>query len=345
LSEAPLLLTTPGNPIFHTPYDALIYRPNVILSLGLKKSSPGTNNDFLKILAEKWDGWLHIFTDASKLTKEGYVGSAVWIPQYKIVLSYKSPPLTSVFTGEAIALYEAVSFIESHKIAKVVIFSDSLSCLQDLVKCPLRSRDNLLVTLKTREVLHRCDSLGLEVVLAWVPSHSGIEGNEQADACAKQAIDIGDTSHSGCHSQDLRASAKTHLTEQWSEEWNITRLSKGRHYGGIQPDLPVRPWFFKFQKACKTATSTIIRLRLGHICSPSFLAKIRVRDHSLCECGLEEGTADHIFFNCPKTSSSLYDFLPDYIHRPANLSYILSFVNTSFVYILAKFINKFKIKQ
>lgn len=344
LSEVPLLLTTPGNPIFHIPYDALIYRPNVIFSLGLKKSSPGTNNDFLKILAEKWDGWLHIFTDASKLSKEGYVGSAVWIPRYKILLSYKSPPPTSVFTGEAIALYEAISFIESHKIAKVVIFSDSLSCLQDLAKCPLRSRDNLLVSLKSREVLHRCDSLGLEVVLAWVPSHSGIEGNEQADAGAKQAIEIGCTSHSGCHSQDLRAYAKTQLTEHWSQEWNITRLSKGRHYGGIQPNLPVRPWFFKYQKASKTATSTIIRLRLGHICSPSFLAKIRVRDHSLCECGLEEGTADHIFFNCPKTSSSLYDLLPDYIQRPANLSYILSFVNTSFVYVLANFINKFNIK-
>ncbi|RVE51317.1 hypothetical protein evm_003997 [Chilo suppressalis] len=43
---------------------------------------------------------------------------------------------------------------------------------------------------------------------------------------------------------------------------------------------------------------TIRRLRLGHVNTPVFLAKLRIRDNSLCECGLEDGTVEHIFFRC-----------------------------------------------
>lgn len=71
-----------------------------------------------------------IFTDASKLNPNSCVGAAVWIPRYHILLSYKCPSQSSVFTGESIALMEAVAYVESHKIPKVIIFSDAKSCLQ-----------------------------------------------------------------------------------------------------------------------------------------------------------------------------------------------------------------------
>lgn len=198
----------------------------------------------------------------------------VWIPSYKIILSFKSSPPTSVFTGKAIAIIEAVSFVQSHKIPKAIIFSDSLSCLQDLHKFPLRSRDNLYITLKTRQFLYQCSLLRLEVVLAWIPSHSDIDGNSQADTCAKQAIEIGCSfSHPKCYMQDLRNSAKADLVRQWAEEWHVTSLSTGYHYYSIQPDILVRPWFFKFHKIHKSVTS-IIHLRLGLNSSPAWRAKI-----------------------------------------------------------------------
>lgn len=344
LSDIPPLIQLSGNPLFAIEFDALVFQPNIIFSFGIKKNMPGANSVFNKTIDEKWNGWLTVYTDASKLSDDGCVGSAVWIPRFKIILNFKCPPQTTVFTGEAIALFEAVSYIQSHKINNTIIFSDSLSCLEDISKSPLRSKENCYVNLKTREALYICQCLGIDVVLAWIPGHTGIAGNERVDACAKQAIEIGCSSHSELLSQDVRVISRSHLFERWNEEWNVSRLSKGRHYGGIQSDLPVKPWFFKYRDANKRAVSTIIRLRLGHICSPAFLAKICVRDHSLCECGLEDGTPDHIFFNCPNIPVSLYSLLPKYIPRPANFSFVLTFVNSRFVYVLSKFILDFNIK-
>lgn len=343
-SDNPPILKFSGNPLFSINFDALIFQPNISLYFGIKKDTPCADTIFNRTLSEKWEGWTPVFTDASKLSDEGSVGSAVWIPRYKIMLSFRCHPQSSVFSGEAIALFEAVSYVESHKINKSIIFSDCLSCLQDIGKFPFRAKDNLYINLKTREILHKCYLLGIEVALAWIPGHAGIAGNEQADACAKQATQIGCSSHPECFSQDIRALAKSNLLERWNQEWTVSRLSKGKLYGDIQPNLPTKPWFFKYRTASKRATSTVIRLRLGHVCTPSFLAKIHVRDHSLCECGLEEGTPEHIFFNCPNIPISLYDHLPDFIPRPASFRSTLSFVNTNFVDILTRFITHFNIK-
>ncbi|CAH0405390.1 unnamed protein product [Chilo suppressalis] len=49
--------------------------------LGAMKSSP--------INAMQWPDWLTIYTDASKLTDDSHVGSAVWVPKYNIILDFK----------------------------------------------------------------------------------------------------------------------------------------------------------------------------------------------------------------------------------------------------------------
>ncbi|XP_049865647.1 uncharacterized protein LOC126366541 [Pectinophora gossypiella] len=177
-----------SNPMFGFDYEALIFQPQIILNIGIVKGDPAANVQFNKIVEDKWKGWLTIFTDASKESEEECVGSAVWVPQWKSYLSIKSPPKTSVFTGEAIAIYEAVVMVKSHQLNRTVIFSDSRSCLEDIMKFPFRSKELLPINLKTREALYNCHALGIEVVLVWIPGHSGIKGNEQADLCAKWAI-------------------------------------------------------------------------------------------------------------------------------------------------------------
>lgn len=345
LSSMPFsLYQFPIHPLFSVPYDCLIYRPNILLHFGIDKDSPGADKIFHDTLNRQWPNWMAIFTDASKLTDNGSIGSAVWIPKFRIVLSHKCPPYSSVYSGESVALLEAVKYVESRKLNKSIIFSDSLSCLQDINKYPFRSKDLLHTNLKIREILYRCHSSGIEVALAWIPGHCGIEGNESVDYYAKQAVEIGLDTYSKGFSRDLRTLAEKNLREKWSEIWNRTRMIKGRHYGDIQPDIPVQPWFFKYKKSSKIVTSTIIRSRLGHVCSPVFLAKIRVRDHSLCECGLEDGTLDHIFFCCPKLSYSLYDVLSPDIPRPVSFKCLLSYVFTPFIFILCNFIKSNNIR-
>ncbi|KAI5646902.1 hypothetical protein NE865_01157 [Phthorimaea operculella] len=183
-----------------------------------------------------------------------------------------------------------------------------------------------------------CQIKNIRVVLACIPGHSGIQGNEAADNCAKAATVSGCPSNI-VYSCDLMPLAKKRLFCHWEEQWKRTSSEKGKHYASIQGSISPTPWFFKHRNASKRVTSTICRLRLGHCCTPVHLAKIHVKDSSVCECGLDEGSPDHIFFDCPRFPLSLYDLLPPDIPRPTNLNLLLSFVNSSSFQILSNYID------
>ena len=68
--------------------------------------------------------------------------------------------------------------------SKFMIFSDSLSALQALVK--LNSNHPLLI--QTQDMLHKTEVNQKEVVFTWAPGHVGIRGNEAADKAVKDAL-------------------------------------------------------------------------------------------------------------------------------------------------------------
>ncbi|KPJ09191.1 RNA-directed DNA polymerase from mobile element jockey [Papilio machaon] len=336
--------TFPLNPLFSTPYNALVYNPLIITDIGLVKGAPDTNNKFQNYIHQNWSNHILIYTDASKLSPDGCVGAACWVPRYKIILKFKCPPESSVFTGEATALLEAILFAHSHNLKQTVILTDSLSCLMSIKENPFRSKSRFPIILKIREALLSCNQKGLTIILVWIPSHSGIPGNETVDSCAKLAVISGSLDHFQNSAQDLCGLAKTYLNRSWNTLWNESKSIKGKYYASIQPDIPTRPWFFKYRNADRWVTSTISRLRLGHSCTPVFLAKLRIRNSSICECGLDEGTVSHILFNCPKLLHPLYDVLPPNIPRPVNVEYLLTFVFSSYCRFLCKYIECNKIK-
>ena len=332
------------NPLYSIPFRALTYSPPILTNLGLVKGSLNTNTEFQSYIHLNWYNHILIYTDASKLTKDGCVGAACWIPKFKITLQFKCPPLTSVFTGEAVAILEAILFARSHDFRQTVIFTDSLSCLLAIKENPFRSRKRYSIILRIREALFSCHREGLSVLLVWIPSHSGIAGNESADSCAKNAIACGTLEHYHNSAQDLLSLANTRLDLSWNNYWKSLKSYKGKFYATIQPDIPRRPWFFNQKFTERRIITTICRLRLGHACTPVHLAKIRVRDHSLCECGLDEGSVSHILFSCPKLLHPIYDVLPHKVPRPLNVQCVLSFVFSPLCTFLCKYIRHNKIK-
>ena len=92
------------------------------------------------------------------------------------------PSICSVFTAELYAIYKAIEYIENSNWNKAVIFSDSLSTLQTIqsgkLKCHYMFKLQKLLSLTNKEI-----------ILEWVPAHTGIEGNEKADQAAKATID------------------------------------------------------------------------------------------------------------------------------------------------------------
>ncbi|XP_048002121.1 uncharacterized protein LOC125238741 [Leguminivora glycinivorella] len=283
----PNLYKSGTNPIFEVAFETLIYTPKVILDIGIFKNDPGANNKFNKFL-EKWSNYLPMFTDASKMDATSCVGAAVWIPRYNIALPFKCPPQSSIFTGEAVAILEAVKYAETHNISKAIIFTDSKSCLQAIIGNQFKMKIKFPLILEIKTVLRRCESKGLTIVLSWIPSHCGINGNEMVDTWARQAIDIGSVK-SVIYSTDLLSGALADMFATWQEQWDISKLQTGKHYGCVQPRITRKPWFYRFRNSPKWVISTICRLRLGKVCTPLFLAMIGVRANSLCQCGQEEG--------------------------------------------------------
>lgn len=338
------LFQSTTNPLFEIPFSAIIHKPNIILDFGIQKGNPLADAIINEKLATDWPDFITMYTDASKISDTAYVGSSVWIPKHRVILSFRSLPSCSIFTGESIALLEAVNFAYSHKLKKTLILSDSQSCLQALTCNLFRSKSRYPIILQIRQLLYQSATDGFDITLAWIPSHSGIGGNEVADRLAKEAISSGSSTHNVIYSQDLRAAANVDLFFNWNKLWARTSCFKGKYYARIQQSIPIKPWFFRFRNSSKQITATICRLRLGHVCTPVHLAKLRIRDSSICECGLDVGSTEHIFFSCPKLLFSLYDILPPDIPRPTNFQSLLTYVFSPFVKILTAFITINKIR-
>ena len=92
------------------------------------------------------------------------------------------PNESSIYSAEAITIDLAMSIIANHKFSKSIIHLDSKSVLQ-----ALQSKDSS-TSLITR-LLDKMNTLSKNnIILTWIPSHIGIQGNEKADKAAKKAL-------------------------------------------------------------------------------------------------------------------------------------------------------------
>ena len=127
---------------------------------------------------------------------------------------FQLPGLASVFTAECVALLEAINFVLESSAApsKFLILSDSRSALDKLRSSPFDHPDDA-ICLRIRERLLACKDRGLDVAMAWIPSHCGIPGNEFADCFARLAVESGSGAHSEVPISDIFPLARESGTE------------------------------------------------------------------------------------------------------------------------------------
>lgn len=288
-------------PLYQYNFKTLINKPKIELNLGIHKHGHGQNTNFNCIVGNKWPGWHYIFTDASKHAASSCVGIGVYHSQYKIVQQIKLPPESSVFTGEIFAILKAIEYAELAKLRDVVIFSDSLSSLQAISHFPFQRIKQAQLVFSIRDRILQCSLKGCNIIVSWIPSHVGIAGNERADRLANEAIQIGDIFPYNNYCHDLINLPRKHLHETWSHLWNSS--TKGKYYRQIQKVIPCKAWFCD-NPFSKKHTSILCRLRMGHVCSPAFLFRLKIVADPLCPCG-EYGDVNHIFFSCPLYNRSV----------------------------------------
>lgn len=316
-------------PCYSSQYKSITHPINVIDSIT-------NNSDMLQFLSG--NEYYTLFTDGSK--GEGYVRCAVYNPQTKLSQSFLLQDICSIFTAEAYAVYQALLQISNvDKCKYFLIVTDCLSLIQGLTNLKINFKTNFILHI-IKDLLFKYHLKGKVISFMWVPSHRGITGNEMADKAAFEGINALDVSNvMFVPMTDYLYNVNLGINMLWKQMWKKDQETKGRWYGSIQETLPVRPWYDNLKRASRHFITTMNRLRYGHNTAPSHLSRLRIIQSNVCTfCEIEEGTTDHLIFNCQKflihrlvLASELSEVCPnysDFSSRPPPLKELLKNTQT-----------------
>ena len=189
-----------------------------------------------------------IFTDGSKQDEK--VAYALVTPFF--TSSKRIPDGSSIFTAEATAVLNSLKYIKFSMCKKFLIFSDSLSLIQSIKN---ECVENPIITSIFKE-LWLIEEQGKEVVFCWVPGHCGIDGNEQADQAAKEALEQ-EVTPITIPFTDKIPYVKSHLSNAWQMKWDRMTNNKLQQ---IKPKIG--PPFLV--KTCRRDQVVLNRIRIGH---------------------------------------------------------------------------------
>ncbi|CAH2210239.1 jg22693, partial [Pararge aegeria aegeria] len=158
---------------------------------------------------------IRIYTDGSKI--DGKVGAALslWNSEAETkTVKLKLSPYCTVYQAELLAICEATRIILDRREGSFGIYSDSKSALETISNndskhhLAVQSRSNIKASILQNK----------EISLFWIKAHAGLEGNERADALAKDAAKKMKTIPN--YDQCPVSFVKRQIRKESLEEWN-----------------------------------------------------------------------------------------------------------------------------
>ena len=206
---------------------------------------------------------------------------------------FRSVGWSSIFTAEAMAIVETLSYIFTLRGNDFTIFSESHSVLAALKSFPnLLSKTYLIFHI--RDQLYRLHKSGKKVKLYWVPAHRGIIGNELVDRAAKSASVIGRDTQLLVPLSDFRNLWKSRMRQEFHKWCVSSGREKGKEFFSVYYMQKPRPWFHEWDLNRRTIVS-INRLRSGHHSLRASLFRFNIVPSAMCPCGSADETVNHVF--------------------------------------------------
>lgn len=267
-----------------------------------------------------------LYTDGSGI--ESCVGTAAVAPAWKVEsTAYMGKSTTStVYAAELCGIQLALGICsehfarhKDHKYKQICIYTDNQAAIQR-VSNPRASTAAYIV----HEIIKLVDQLrsksGVDVKIAWIPAHVGVEGNEEADKAAKLAagwspngfvpgIQAAPPKRLYTLTTGVKCQVKAMLLSRWTHQWQDSK--KGGHSRNLTL-VPTNKTLQIHTNVPRPISSLIVQLRTGKIGLPDFLFRKRVPSQTTrrCRCNLSAGTVEHTLLTCRIYRQERQELLP-----------------------------------
>lgn len=287
-----------------------------------------------KTISEHSKDSVLIYTDGSR-AQDGKSSCSVVIPGKNITVGKRISNFLSVLSAELAAILFALSFLQTIKPHKAVIFTDSLFALRSLKKCSFQV---------TQPIVHNIKAMLMSMEKAthtkfvWIPAHQDIPGNVRADITAKQALSNSEIDVKiPLIKNEYNVEVEKHIIREWQNQWD--NGTTGRHLFKLNKTVGTGiDKIYQKLELSKQKYKVLTRLRLGYCNLNYYLRMFDLTDTPNCQCG-EPETIHHVLLECPDYNSERQHLKTALQKDPINLETILQ-LNTYTVPILIRYLEE-----
>jgi ribonuclease HI len=236
------------------------------------------------------------YTDGSKMARSGSSGAGVCRGDQGVKKSFSLGTYATVFQAEVFAILMVAQSEEvlGRTGQNIAICSDSQAALRAV--CANRTR-SALVDECASALSRLAESNAVELI--WVPGHSGIPGNEQADELARQGAEeaaMGPEPVLGIARGQVNAALNAWAVEQLRKEWTEV---EGCRQSKMMLTGPKPSNTHRLLGKGRTAISGLVGILTGHCRLKRHLALLGIENSPLCPgCGEEDETSFHFLARC-----------------------------------------------
>ena len=130
------------------------------------------------------------------------------------------------------------------------------------------------------------------VILEWIPSHTGIDGNEKADNLAKKALELPTINPIPLSLTEFNHLIREHYRQLWQQEWSSSPRTSQLQKPTLGPP--------KYSNLACRDSVLIARLRLG-VTKLSHGHYFRQTPHPVCNFCSTPHTLTHVVLAAPST--------------------------------------------
>ena len=255
---------------------------------------------------------IHVYTDGSAFKATINAGAGVLIKYQdgsRMKISNPCGKYCSNYFAEIKAMDIAFSTLEdqftdaTQKPDNLVIFSDSLSALQDLEDTSNKINSEITnLALKIDSLLNR---FPIKITLQWIPGHIGLQGNEAADKLAREGA-AKEQPDKPLDMQTTKQILRNNSKEEWMNRWATGKTGRPVYREMNQPKKND-----DINKIPRVHQSTIFQWRTTHAKVNFHYNRFNAEHAPHCrKCDSPYETVGHILLECPQLEQLRRELLP-----------------------------------